>query len=184
MTPRIHRVEKKQLAPGVWIAIFSEFRWGFFLWCGEAERGKKVVMTGERSQLSQWKPASHLCWPCAAEFPRRRQSRYALQQGGGVRMTRTAAEKQDLTVFGNKISPGVVVAKISQQCCGGLISQKWQIHGKWFLCEFGAVYVFPNCHFDKTIKAFRLTVNSYINQVFKSWKNKYASMAMQSNQSN
>lgn len=105
--------------------LFLVNLYGFFSVMRGSSEGKKVVMTGERSQLSQWKPASHLCWPCAAEFPRRRQSRYALQQGGGVRMTRMAAEKQDLIVFGNKISPGVVVAKVSQQCCGGLISQKW-----------------------------------------------------------
>lgn len=54
---------------------------------------------------------------------------------------------------------------------------------KRFLCEFSPVYVFPNCHFDKTIKACCLTVNSCINQVFKSWENKSASMAKQSNPS-
>lgn len=127
VTSRIHRVGEKSNWLLVSELLFLVNIDVFTLVMGESREGeKKVVMTGERSQLSQWEPASHLCWPCAAEFPWRRQSRYALQQRGGVRMTRMAGgKKQDLIVFGNKISPAVVVAKISQHCCGDLISQKW-----------------------------------------------------------
>lgn len=95
------------LAPGLQIAIFSDFWW--FPW-----RRAEKKMTGERSQLSQCEPGSHLCWPCVTGLPHQCRSHFPLQHGrdwDGVENDRDSKEKHYLIVFGNKLRLCIVEPK-------------------------------------------------------------------------
>lgn len=152
------------------------------VFCGAESGGGKKIMTGERSQLSQWEPGSHLCWPCVAGLPYQCQSHYAVRQGGECEWWRMAVENSTWLYLETKSDP-TLLSQNNRPVFGGLISEKWhefmEMIPLWVWCSL----CFPNCHFDKMFSAYCLTVNSHINQVFKSWKNKPARVAVQRNQS-